>query len=58
MENQTMFITAKEVATICGISISKAYKFIAKCNKELEDMGKLTMAGRTNRKYFMEKLNV
>lgn len=33
------FYTAVEVADLCGISISSAYKIIAQLNKELEAKG-------------------
>lgn len=52
-----VFITAKEVAAMCGCSVSRAYRFVAECNEELEAKGKLVMSGRTNRRYFMKKLD-
>ena len=38
-----------------GISKSHAYKVIHKLNAELRDKGYLTISGRVNRNFFMEK---
>ena len=43
------------VAQELGISKSHAYKVIHKLNAELRDKGYLTIAGRVNRNFFMEK---
>ena len=50
------FLRVDEVAEELGISISYAYKVIRKLNAELKNMGYLTIAGRINKKYFMEKV--
>lgn len=39
-----------------GISKSYAYKIVQRLNAELKEMGYITISGRVNRKYFMEKL--
>ena len=39
-----------------GISKSYAYKIVQKLNTELREKGYLTISGRVNRRYFMEKL--
>ena len=39
-----------------GISKSYAYKIVQKLNAELREKGYLTISGRVNRRYFMEKL--
>lgn len=49
------YMTVKEVAEQMSISKSHAYKLMRLCNKELEQMGKLTVAGRISRKYFNER---
>ena len=41
--------TAKEVAELCGISESSAYKIIARLNRELKDKGYLTFSGKVSR---------
>ena len=46
------FITPAEVAEICAISMSKAYKIIAELNEELRKRGKFTIRGKTNRRFF------
>jgi len=46
----------EDVARELGISKSHAYKIIQKLNAELKEKGFLTISGRVNRKYFMEKL--
>ena len=44
-----------EVAEVLGISKSYAYKIVQKLNSELKNKGFLTIAGRVNRQYFLEK---
>lgn len=51
-------ITAQEVADRLGVKIGKAYKLIRAMNEELKAMGKLTVRGKTNRRYFEKKLEV
>lgn len=53
---KSRFITAKEIAEDCNISISKAYELIREMNKEVEAMGKITLKGKINR-HFYEKKN-
>lgn len=48
--------TAKEVAELCGISESSAYKIIARLNKELKDKGYLTFSGKVSRAYFNDRM--
>ena len=45
----------EEVAEELGISKSHAYKVIHKLNAELREKGYLTISGRVNRNFFMEK---
>ncbi|HRV28911.1 MAG TPA: transcriptional regulator [Spirochaetia bacterium] len=45
-----------EVAELMGISESCAYKIMRKLNKELEQQGKITTAGRISRKYLFERI--
>jgi predicted DNA-binding transcriptional regulator AlpA len=45
-----------EVAELMGISESCAYKIMRKLNKELEQQGKITTAGRVSRKYLLERV--
>ena len=49
------FMRVEEVAQELGISKSHAYKVIHKLNAELRDRGYLTISGRVNRNFFMEK---
>ena len=49
------FITVAEVAEILSISKSYAYKIVHRLNEELKAKGYLTIAGRINRDYFLEK---
>lgn len=48
--------TAQEVADLCGISTSSAYKIISKLNKELKSKGYLTFSGKISRAYFSERM--
>lgn len=52
---QSIFISAQEVADMLGISKSKAYRIVSELNEELEAKGFITVAGRVSRKYFEEK---
>ena len=49
------FMRVEEVAQELGISKSHAYKVIHKLNAELCEKGYLTVSGRVNRNFFMEK---
>ena len=54
MENN--FMRAEEVAKMLGVSKSFAYKVMQKLNDELKSQGYVTIAGRVNKQYFLEKL--
>lgn len=54
MENNN-FMRVEDVAKELGVSKSYAYKIVQKLNAELRGKGYLTISGRINRKYFMEK---
>ena len=54
MENKS-FMKVEEVAQELGISKSYAYKIVQKLNAELENKGYLTISGRVNKQYFMER---
>lgn len=49
------FLRVNEVAEILGISKSYAYKIVQKLNAELKEQGFITIAGRVNKQYFLEK---
>lgn len=50
------FMRVDDVAAELGVSKSYAYKIVQKLNTELKGMGYLTVAGRVNKRYFMEKV--
>ena len=54
--NNNLYMRADEVAKLLGISVSKSYKIIKELNKQQEAAGYLTMHGRLNREFFMEKV--
>ena len=54
--NENNFMRVDDVAKELGVSKSYAYKIVQKLNAELRNLGYLTISGRINRKYFMEKL--
>ena len=56
MVEKQSFMRVEDVAKELGISKSHAYKIMQKLNAELKSKGFITIAGRVNRKYFMEKL--
>ena len=49
------FLRVDEVAEILGISKSYAYKIVQKLNAELKEQGFITITGRVNKQYFLEK---
>ena len=49
------FMTANEIAEELGVAPSTAYKIIRKLNKELQEQGCLTVAGKLNTKYFQKR---
>ena len=49
------FLRVDDVAKILDVSKSYAYKIVQKLNKELKSMGYITISGRVNKQYFMEK---
>ena len=51
----TSFMRVDEVAQELGISKSYAYKIVQKLNAELSSKGFLTISGRVNKQYFMER---
>ncbi len=50
------FMSVDDVAKELGISKSYAYKIVHRLNAELKEKGYMTISGRVNRNYFMEKL--
>jgi transposase len=46
----------EDVAQELDVSKSYTYKIVQRLNAELKAQGYLTISGRINRKYFMEKL--
>ena len=49
------FMRVEEVAQELGISKSHAYKIVHQLNAELQKKGYLTISGRVNRNFFMER---
>ncbi len=54
MEN-TLFMRVEEVAVELGVSKSYAYKIVQKLNRELREKGYITISGKVNRQYFLER---
>ena len=55
MAVEKSYYTADEVADILGVSKPTAYVKIRLLNKELQDRGYITVAGKINRRYFNER---
>ena len=51
----TSFMRVDEVAQELGISKSYAYKIVQKLNVELKEKGFMTISGRVNKQYFIER---
>ena len=49
------FLRVDDVAEILCISKSHAYKIVQKLNAEMKKQGFITIAGRVNKQYFLEK---
>ena len=49
------FMRVEEVAEELGVSKSYAYKIVQPLNAELKAKGYLTISGRVNRRFFLEK---
>ena len=54
MQKQSL-MRADDDAQELPISTSRAYKVIHRLNEELQEKGYLTISGRVNREFFMEK---
>ncbi len=54
MEHRS-FMTVDEVAQELGISKSYAYKIVQRLNSELDNKDYITISGRVNRQYFLER---
>ena len=48
-------MTVDEVAQELGISKSYAYKIVQRLNAELDSKDYITISGRVNRQYFLER---
>lgn len=54
MEKQLLDV--KDVSILLGISESRAYYIIRKCNEELKKQGFITIRGRISAKYLRERV--
>ena len=52
---ERMFMRVNEVAEALDVSKPYAYKLIRELNEELKRKGCITIAGRIDRKFFLEK---
>lgn len=52
----TTFMKVQDVADELGISKSYAYKIVQKLNEELKAQGFITISGRVNKQYFLERV--
>ncbi|HEM1115092.1 TPA: LysR family transcriptional regulator, partial [Listeria monocytogenes] len=53
--SKSIFIKTDEVAKELGVSYSFASKLVRNLNKDLDERGFITIAGRVSRKYYEEK---
>lgn len=49
------FMRVEDVANELGVSKSYAYKIVQKLNAELKSQGFITISGRVNKQYFLER---
>lgn len=52
----TTFMKVEDVADELGISKSYAYKIVQQLNEELKAQGFITISGRVNKQYFLERV--
>ena len=52
---RAQYITVDEVSAALGISKSKSYQIIRSLNRELRDMGYITVSGKCPLQYFKQK---
>lgn len=52
----TTFMKVQDVADELGVSKSYAYKIVQKLNHELKSQGFITISGRVNKQYFLERV--
>ena len=52
---RAQFITAEVVQQVLGVSRSKAYQIIQSMNRELREMGYITLAGKCPIQFFKQK---
>ena len=52
----TTFMKVQDVADELGVSKSYAYKIVQKLNDELKTQGFITISGRVNKQYFLERV--
>lgn len=52
----TTFMKVQDVADELGISKSYAYKIVQQLNEELKAQGLITISGRVNKQYFLERV--
>lgn len=57
-QEPTKYVQVQEVAQLCNVSVSHAYRIMRTLNKELEAKGFVTTSGRISRKYLMERLYI
>lgn len=56
--DKKIFMTAKDVADLLGVSIGHAYKLIRQMNAELKNSGFIVVAGKVPTSYFKKKCYV
>lgn len=52
---EKIYFDANDIAQMLGTSQGFAYKLIRSLNKDLANMGYITVAGKVSAKYFKEK---
>ena len=55
-QSSAIFINAREMSEQLGVSKSYAYRLIQQLTDELKKKGFLVVQGKTNRRYFYEKI--
>ena len=51
-------LSVSEVAVLCKVKVGKAYQIIRILNSELEAKGYITIRGRINKDYLLERLGI
>jgi hypothetical protein len=57
-QDDKFLLDVRDVMTLLGVSKSRAYMVMRKCNEKLAKKGKMTLKGRVNKQFLLEEFNI